>query len=116
MTYPQQTYANTVEGFLEYLVRYADFLCVPSAASQYHKLYLDWKVTGTQGVAIDEAACTGHLVNRFSAYGEVSVMAAVLASGLPVYRLKAQLCMARGMFDPVASGVYSNAPFIYHAS
>ncbi|KAJ4026770.1 hypothetical protein NW752_001724 [Fusarium irregulare] len=122
MTYPQ--HASTVEGFLESLARPADFLCVTPAASQYNKLYRDWKVTDGPGVAIDEAArisradlcClpptvlaksdnvsgTDHLVNRFSAYGEVSAMSGLLASALLVYRLKVQLLITRGMFDLVA--------------
>ncbi|RBR10166.1 uncharacterized protein FIESC28_09552 [Fusarium coffeatum] len=104
MAYPQ--YASAVEGFLESLVRHADFLCLTPAASQYHKLYRGWKVIDARGVFIDEAV----------SYGEVSTMSALLASSLPVYRLKVQLRMTRGMFDLVAKVIYPDVPFTYHGS
>ncbi|RGP71948.1 DNA helicase [Fusarium sporotrichioides] len=59
---------------------------------------------------------TDHLVNRFSSYGVVSAMSALMASGLPVYCLKVQLRMAHGMFDLVSSVIYPDVPFTYHAS
>ena len=55
MTYPQ--HASTVEGFLESLVRHADFLSVTPAASQYNKLYRDRKATDGRGAVTNEAAC-----------------------------------------------------------
>ncbi|KAJ4017818.1 hypothetical protein NW766_003887 [Fusarium irregulare] len=45
----------------------------------------------------DNVSGTDHLVNRFSAYGEVSAMSGLLASALLVYRLKVQLLITRGM-------------------
>ena len=64
----------------------------------------------------DNVSGTDHLLNRFSAYGEVSAMSALLASSLPVYRLKVQLRMTRGMFDLVAKVIYLDVPFTYHGS
>ena len=64
----------------------------------------------------DNVSGTDHLVNRFSAYGEVSAMSALLASNLPVYRLKVQLRMTRGMFDLVAKLIYPDVPFTYQSS
>lgn len=43
-------------------------------------------------------------------------MSALLASSLPVYRLKIQLRMTRGMFDLVAKVFYPDVPFTYHGS
>ncbi|RFN53453.1 DNA helicase [Fusarium flagelliforme] len=43
-------------------------------------------------------------------------MSALLASVLPVYRLKVQLRMTRGMFDLVAQVIYPDVPFTYHGS
>lgn len=43
-------------------------------------------------------------------------MSALLASVLPVYRLKVQLRMTRGTFDLVANVIYPDVPFTYHGS
>lgn len=151
----QKAYLDILEGLMETIVLHADLLCITPAASEYHKIYRDWKVIYARAIAVDEAACmsradlcciwgntlmpcflfgdprqlpptvltksdtlpnTDHLVNRFSNYGEVSAMAALLASGLPVYRLKVQLRMVQGMFDLVSSVIYPDIPFTYHAS
>ncbi|EKJ73155.1 hypothetical protein FPSE_06768 [Fusarium pseudograminearum CS3096] len=64
----------------------------------------------------DTLTNTDHFVNRFSSYGEVSAMSALMASGLPVYRLKVQLRMVQGMFDLVSSVIYPDVPFTYHMS
>ncbi|KAF5231890.1 hypothetical protein FAUST_9026 [Fusarium austroamericanum] len=64
----------------------------------------------------DTLTNTDHLVNRFSSYGKVSAVSALMASGLPVYRLKVQLRMVQGMFDLVSSVIYPDVPFTYHIS
>lgn len=64
----------------------------------------------------DKVPNTDYYVNRFSIYGEISAMGALLASGLPVYRLKVQLRMARGVFDIISKVIYPDVPFTYHAS
>ncbi|KAM0201621.1 hypothetical protein ACHAPI_001667 [Fusarium lateritium] len=64
----------------------------------------------------DRVPNTDHYLNRFSNYGEVSAMGALLTSGLPVYRLKVQLRMACGIFDIVSKVIYPDVPFTYHTS
>ncbi|KAG5657908.1 hypothetical protein KAF25_007941 [Fusarium avenaceum] len=64
----------------------------------------------------DKVPNTDHYLNRFSNYGEISAMGALLASGLPVYRLKVQLRMAHGIFDIISKVIYPDVPFTYHAS
>ncbi|CAG7563675.1 unnamed protein product [Fusarium equiseti] len=94
---------STVEGFLESLVRHADFLCVTPAASQYHKLYRDWKATDARGVAIDETA----------SYGEISAMSALLAFSFTVSRfnsVRPEECLT------LTPRCYPDVPFTYHGS
>ncbi|KAM5344517.1 hypothetical protein ACJ41O_013053 [Fusarium nematophilum] len=52
-------------------------------------------------------------VNRFAIEGRVSALEYLQGEGFPVYRLKTQLRMARGMFDTVASIIYLDVPFDY---
>ncbi|KAI8711430.1 hypothetical protein NCS52_01406400 [Fusarium sp. LHS14.1] len=54
--------------------------------------------------------------NRFAMGGKISALESLQAAGLPVYRLKTQLRMAKGMFDTVASIIYPDVPFDYDAS
>lgn len=58
----------------------------------------------------DEA---GNYFNRFAKHGKISALQFLEASGLPVYRLKTQLRMAKGMFDLMAKVIYPDVPFEY---
>ncbi|RSM06136.1 hypothetical protein CDV31_009233 [Fusarium ambrosium] len=55
-------------------------------------------------------------INRFAKDGKISALQYLQASGLPVYRLKTQLRMAKGTFDMMAGSVYPDIPFEYAAS
>ncbi|KAI0901692.1 P-loop containing nucleoside triphosphate hydrolase protein [Annulohypoxylon nitens] len=57
----------------------------------------------------------GNLFNRFAATGRVSALEGFLASGMPVFRMRVQLRMARGLFDVVSQTIY-NVPPRYHSS
>jgi hypothetical protein len=50
----------------------------------------------------------GNYLNRFGEDGKISALAFLQVSGFPVYRLKTQLRMCRGMFDPAFDLVYSD--------
>ncbi|KAK4097145.1 hypothetical protein N658DRAFT_561957 [Parathielavia hyrcaniae] len=60
-----------------------------------------------------EKDADGNLRNRFADDGKISVMFALMASGLPVFRLLTQLRMADGLFDWVAKEFYSEVDFTY---
>ncbi|KAJ4328076.1 hypothetical protein N0V84_001444 [Fusarium piperis] len=74
----------------------------------------DDKGEGKDEVKDNEVAAS--YINRFAKDGKVSALQYMQASGLPVYRLKTQLRMAKGMFDMVAGIIYPDVPFEYAAS
>lgn len=49
-----------------------------------------------------EKDCDGSYFNRLFADGSISGLEYLQAIGIPVYRLRVQLRMARGLFDAVA--------------
>lgn len=55
----------------------------------------------------------GNYIHRLVADGQISPLEFFEASGMPVYRMRVQLRMARGLFDMVAKTIYANAPFSY---
>lgn len=55
----------------------------------------------------------GNVLNRFAADGKVSAQMYLQYQGLPVFRLKTQLRMAKGMFDIPSSIFYKDVPFRY---
>ncbi|KAI1094479.1 P-loop containing nucleoside triphosphate hydrolase protein [Rostrohypoxylon terebratum] len=60
-----------------------------------------------------EADEHGNLYNRFAATGRVSALEGFLASGMPVFRMRVQLRMARGLFDVVSQTIYNVPPRYY---
>ncbi|PHH81078.1 hypothetical protein CDD80_3360 [Ophiocordyceps camponoti-rufipedis] len=52
-------------------------------------------------------------VNRLALNGRISPLLFLKASGWPVYRLRRQLRMARGLFDICHKGIYANVPLEY---
>ncbi|KAF4966905.1 hypothetical protein FSARC_5469 [Fusarium sarcochroum] len=54
---------------------------------------------------------TQNFYNRFAKDGRVSALQFLQGSGLPVYLLKTQLRMAKGMFDTIAGTFYADTSF-----
>ncbi|PNP57213.1 hypothetical protein THARTR1_02743 [Trichoderma harzianum] len=61
----------------------------------------------------DEKDEDGHHRNRLGADGTLSALEFFRASGWPIYRLRTQLRMARGLFNTCHREVYSDVPFNY---
>ncbi|KAI0883339.1 P-loop containing nucleoside triphosphate hydrolase protein [Annulohypoxylon maeteangense] len=55
----------------------------------------------------------GNLINRFASTGRISALEFLQASGMPVFRMRVQLRMARGLFDTVSRAIY-DMPARYH--
>ncbi|KAH6663942.1 P-loop containing nucleoside triphosphate hydrolase protein [Plectosphaerella plurivora] len=55
-----------------------------------------------------EVDMAGNLKNRFAADGRISGLEQLLCTGFPVFRLRTQLRMAKGLFDIIAREVYEN--------
>ncbi|KAM0282376.1 hypothetical protein ACHAQH_003055 [Verticillium albo-atrum] len=69
------------------------------------------------GVVVgDKQDSEGHLVYRFASEGHFSTFENLMTSGLPVYRLKTQVRMARGLFDIIAKEIYPEIPLTYATS
>ncbi|KAH7146272.1 P-loop containing nucleoside triphosphate hydrolase protein [Dactylonectria macrodidyma] len=56
---------------------------------------------------------TGALPNRFQYHCKTSPLLFLMATGIPVYRLRTQLRMADGQFDGVAAHMYPEVAFKY---
>ncbi|KAM0496632.1 hypothetical protein ACHAP8_007209 [Fusarium lateritium] len=52
-------------------------------------------------------------INRFALDAQISALEYLQASGIPTYRLKTQLRMAKGMFDNISDIIYPEVPFMY---
>ncbi|KAJ4855664.1 AAA domain-containing protein [Trichoderma breve] len=52
-------------------------------------------------------------INRFAPDGLISPLEFLTATGWPIYRLRVQLRMARGLFDMCHREVYNDLPFTY---
>lgn len=59
----------------------------------------------------NEEDAAGNPLNRFAEDGFSSPLAFLVATGIPVYRLKTQLRMADGMFDMISKIIYPDVPF-----
>ncbi|KAL2673660.1 hypothetical protein Neosp_012103 [[Neocosmospora] mangrovei] len=55
-------------------------------------------------------------INRFAKDAKISALQYLVSTGLPVYRLKTQLRMAKGLFDIAAKIIYPDVPFDYDPS
>ncbi|KAM0325796.1 hypothetical protein ACHAQA_007098 [Verticillium albo-atrum] len=66
----------------------------------------------TKGVADAD----GNFFNRLVHDGGISALGFLQASGIPVFRLKCQLRMGRGLFDIIAKEIYPDVPFTYGES
>lgn len=55
----------------------------------------------------------GNVHNQFCLDGRISAMTAIMASGLPVYRMRVHQRMARGLFDIVGNVIYPDLPVKY---
>ncbi|KAG7118005.1 DNA polymerase alpha-associated DNA helicase A like protein [Verticillium longisporum] len=64
----------------------------------------------------DSADADGNLFNRLALDGGISALGFIQASGVPVFRLKCQLRMGKGLFDIIANEIYPDVPFTYGAS
>ncbi|RSL50912.1 hypothetical protein CEP54_011672 [Fusarium duplospermum] len=76
----------------------------------------DGKGKGKRKNEAKDNEVTVSYINRFAKDGKISALQYLQASGLPVYRLKTQLRMAKGMFDMMAGSIYPDIPFEYAAS
>ncbi|KEZ43961.1 hypothetical protein SAPIO_CDS4166 [Scedosporium apiospermum] len=63
-----------------------------------------------------EKDSTGHFIHRLADDGKISPLAFFQATGMPVFRLRKQLRMAKGMFDWIAEEVYPEVKFQYGAN
>lgn len=54
-----------------------------------------------------------HAINRFAPDGLISPLEFFTATGWPIYRLRIQLRMAKGLFDMCHREVYNDLPFTY---
>ncbi len=59
-------------------------------------------------MSLTDKDADGNFLNRLANEGRVSALSFIQASGFPVYRLKTQLRMCRGMFDLAAELVYKD--------
>lgn len=64
-------------------------------------------------MTMHEMDAQGNFVNRFGEDGKVSPLVFLIMAGWPVFRLRTQLRMARGLFDLCHQEVYSDVPFEY---
>ncbi|KAF4511827.1 hypothetical protein G6O67_001035 [Ophiocordyceps sinensis] len=64
-------------------------------------------------MTIKEFDAERNFLNRFGEDGGISPLAYLKTSGWPVYRLRTQLRMARGLFDLCHQEVYADVPFTY---
>lgn len=64
-------------------------------------------------MTIKEVDAERNFLNRFGEDGGISPLAYLKTSGWPVYRLRTQLRMARGLFDLCHQEVYADVPFTY---
>lgn len=64
----------------------------------------------------NEKDSLGNFVIRFAKDGKISALLYFQGIGIPVYRLKTQLRMAKGMFDTVANIIYPYVPYEYSDS
>ncbi|KAI8712839.1 AAA-12 domain-containing protein [Fusarium sp. LHS14.1] len=55
-------------------------------------------------------------LNRFAMDGKISALQYLQGNGIPVYRLKTQLRMAKGVFDMAANVIYPDVPLDYDPS
>ncbi|KAM0325791.1 hypothetical protein ACHAQA_007093 [Verticillium albo-atrum] len=55
----------------------------------------------------------GNPLHRLANDGKISALAYIQASGCPVYRLKCQLRMGKGLFDIVSKEIYPDVPSTY---
>ncbi|KAL1860333.1 hypothetical protein Daus18300_009246 [Diaporthe australafricana] len=58
----------------------------------------------------------GNAVNRHAADARISALAWYMMSGLPVYRMRVQLRMARGQFSLAGQSIYKDLPWTYGES
>ncbi|TFB02785.1 Regulator of nonsense transcripts 1 [Trichoderma ghanense] len=64
-------------------------------------------------MTMDEKDAEGNHLNRLGKDGKISALEFLRTSGWPIYRLKTQLRMAKGLFDTCHREVYSDVPFNY---
>jgi hypothetical protein len=64
-------------------------------------------------MTLDDKDGEGNYLNRFGPDAKISALEFFRASGWPIYRLRTQLRMAKGLFDTCHREVYSDLPFTY---
>lgn len=64
-------------------------------------------------MTMDDKDAEGNHLNRLGKDGKISALEFLRASGWPIYRLRTQLRMAKGLFDTCHREVYSDVPFNY---
>ncbi|UKZ57243.1 hypothetical protein TrVGV298_011096 [Trichoderma virens] len=64
-------------------------------------------------MTVDEKDEEGHHRNRLAQDGKISALEFFRASGWPIFRLRTQLRMAKGLFDTCHREVYNDVPFSY---
>ncbi|KAK3295984.1 AAA domain-containing protein [Chaetomium fimeti] len=124
---------SVLPNLIGMIIEVADFLAMTPAQS-VKSGYRTWVERTAQGVLVDEAGnmhrsdlgciwgncllpdSEGNLYNRLAEDGGISALAFLIASGLPIYRLRVQLRMANGLFDWVAEHLYHEVNFTYAQS
>ncbi|KAG7135392.1 putative ATP-dependent helicase like protein [Verticillium longisporum] len=118
------------EEFKEWKNGHADGIVIDEAANMHRAdLYCVWGNTMLPVFLIgdpkqlppavmtkDSADADGNLFNRLALDGGISALGFIQASGVPVFRLKCQLRMGKGLFDIIANEIYPDVPFTYGAS
>lgn len=79
--------------------------------SEKHKVVLPRDDDGD--IDMDSKQEPVSFLNRFALDGKISALQYLQSHGLPVYRLKTQLRMAKGLFDTAANIMYPDVPFDY---
>ena len=91
----------------------ADLYCVWGNTLLPCLLAVDEKQLSPAVMTTKDRDVQGHYLNRHALDGKISPLLFFKSIGWPIYRLRVQLQMAKGLFELCHANAYSDVPFVY---